>query len=131
MTYVYVAAGGALGSLARAWLSVLAVSLLGPQFPWGTIGINILGSFVIALFGGLTAADGRLPASDDIRAFVMVGICGGFTTFSSFSLQTFDLARDGRVGLALANVAISVVVCIAAAAFGFWAATALNLGGQG
>src|SRR5690242_15146830 len=102
-TYLSIAAGGALGSVARYWLSVVMLRLTGPQFPWGTILINIIGSFVIAFAGALTMPGGRWPAGVEVRAFIMVGICGGFTTFSSFSLQTLDLLRDGRGGQALAN----------------------------
>jgi CrcB protein len=87
-------------------------------FPYGTVLINILGSFVIGYFGTLTLQSGKYPASDNLRLFVMVGVCGGFTTFSSFSLQTFDLMRTGAWGRALANVVCSVVLCIAAVAAG-------------
>jgi CrcB protein len=87
-------------------------------FPYGTIFINVLGSFVIGYFGTLTLQSGKYPVSDNLRLFVMVGICGGFTTFSSFSLQTFDLIRSGAWGRALANVVFSVVLCVAAVAAG-------------
>jgi len=127
MTYLWIALGGALGSVGRAWLAFLVARLTGPQFPWGTIGINIVGSFVIAFFGTLTVASaGRFGVPPDVRAFVMVGICGGFTTFSSFSLQTLELARDGRPGHALANIALSVVLCLASVAAGHYGAVALN-----
>ncbi len=99
---------------------------LGPHFPWGTILINVVGSFVIGLFGALTTSDGRFTAHPDARAFVMVGICGGFTTFSSFSLQTLDLARDGKFGAAFANIALSVVLCLLAVTAGYGLATILN-----
>jgi CrcB protein len=88
------------------------------EFPYGTILINVLGSFVIGYFGTLTLQSGRYAASDNIRLFVMVGICGGFTTFSAFSLQTFDLMRSGAWGRALANVVVSIVLCIAAVGAG-------------
>ncbi|HEX3350884.1 MAG TPA: CrcB family protein, partial [Acetobacteraceae bacterium] len=88
LAYLLVAIGGAIGSLARFWVTLAAVRWWGDTFPWGTIAINVGGSFVIGLFATLTARAGVWPASDDLRAFVMVGICGGFTTFSSFSLQT-------------------------------------------
>src|SRR5690349_14201516 len=96
LTYFWIALGGALGSVGRAWLALAVARITGPQFPWGTILINVIGSFVIGFFGALTAAEGRFAVPADARAFVMVGICGGFTTFSSFSLQTLDLIRDGR-----------------------------------
>lgn len=125
----WVALGGALGSVARAWIALVMTRVTGPAFPWGTIFINIAGSFIITFFGTLTVADGRLPASAEARAFVMVGLCGGFTTFSSFSLQTVDLVRTGRPTQAFLNIAISVVFCLTAAAAGIWGAEALN-GGQ-
>ena len=119
LTYALIALGGAIGSVVRAWLGTALVALTGPAFPWGTIAINVLGSFVIGLFGTLTATDGRFAASLDTRAFVMVGLCGGFTTFSSFSLQTLELLRDGRAGQALGNAALSVALCLAGVAAGY------------
>ena len=127
LTYLWIAVGGALGSMARYWLTGLVAIVLGPQFPWGTILINIAGSFVIGLFATLTVH--RYPVSFDARAFVMVGLCGGFTTFSAFSLQTLELARLGRWFEAGGNVALSVALCLVAV----WAghAFAVLLGGAG
>jgi fluoride exporter len=88
--YFWVAVGSALGGVARYWLSGVAARIGGETFPWGTLLINVLGSFVIGFFGTLTGPDGRLFVSPTGRQFVMVGICGGFTTFSSFSLQTLN-----------------------------------------
>ena len=124
-TYVWIGVGGALGSIARAWLALVVARIMGPQFPWGTILINITGSFVIGFFGTLTASAGPFAVPTDIRAFVMVGICGGYTTFSSFSLQSLELARDHRVGQALANIALSVVLSLFAVAAGHYGAAAL------
>jgi protein CrcB len=129
LTYLYIALGGAIGSVARAWTANAVVNLLGPGFPWGTILINISGSFVIGLFGALTTSDGRFTAHPDARAFVMIGICGGFTTFSSFSLQTLDLARDGKLGAAFANIALSVILCLLAVTAGYASAELVNTGG--
>ena len=112
-----VAFGGALGSVARYWLSVWALPF-SRSLPWGTVSINVIGSFVIGFFGTLTLAGGRLPAPDSVRLFVMVGLCGGFTTFSSFSLQTLDLLRGGGPGRAMLNVAASVLLCLGAVALG-------------
>jgi CrcB protein len=125
-TYLYVALGGALGSMARFWLAALVAEILGPQFPWGTILINIVGSFVIGFFATFTGPGGRMMASFNTRAFVMVGICGGFTTFSAFSLQTLDLARQDRWLQAGGNVVISVVVCLLAVWAGHMLAFALS-----
>ena len=127
MTYAWIAFGSALGGVGRYWLALAMVRATGPEFPWGTILINILGSLLIGFFGALTASGGRLVVPPDIRVFVMVGICGGFTTFSSFSLQTLDLLRDGRVAQALGNIGLSVLLCLVAVAAGHYAATALNL----
>ncbi len=122
---LWVALGGALGSVARYWVAVLALPI-SRQLPWGTIGINILGSFIIGFFGTLTLQGGRYPASDGVRLFVMVGLCGGFTTFSSFSLQTLDLLRGDAWGRALANVGLSVLLCLTAVAVGHAGAAQLN-----
>jgi CrcB protein len=126
-TCLYVMLGGALGSLARYLLALAAAPISG-QLPLGTIAINILGSFVIGFFGTLTVAHGRYPVSDNLRLFVMVGICGGFTTFSSFSLQTLDLLRAGAVGRAAINVVASVLLCVLAVSAGHWLAAKLNGG---
>ncbi len=128
LTYLYIALGGAIGSVARAWTASTAVRMLGPHFPWGTILINTVGSFVIGFFGALTVNGARFEAHSDARAFVMVGICGGFTTFSSFSLQTLDLARDGKLGAAFANIAFSIVLCLLAVTAGYVSAETVNRG---
>ncbi len=128
-TCLLVMLGGALGTLARWLISVWALPI-SRELPWGTIVINVLGSFVIGFFGALTLAQGRYPASETMRLFVMVGLCGGFTTFSSFSLQTLDLLRAGAVFRAAANVALSVVLCVAAASAGHALAARLNGGAQ-
>ena len=116
-TCLVVMIGGALGALARYVVGALALPISG-QLPWGTIIINVTGSFVIGLFGTLTLASGRFPVPEALRLFVMIGICGGFTTFSSFSLQTLDLMRGGALERAAINVVASVVLCIAAVALG-------------
>jgi CrcB protein len=113
--YLWVAGGSALGGMARYWCSIAVAARLGNEFPWGTLLINILGSFVIGLFAALPEADGPPP---EIRLFVMVGLCGGYTTFSAFSLQTLGLLRTGHTAAALANIALSVILCLAAVALG-------------
>ena len=122
----WIALGGALGSVARYWVSVWAAPY-SRSLPWGTVGINVAGSFLIGFFGTLTLQSGRYPAPEWARLFVMVGICGGFTTFSSFSLQTLDLLRADAWGRALLNVALSVLLCLAAVGGGH--ALAARLGG--
>jgi len=110
--------GGAIGSISRYYLAFVIAGVTGPGFPFGTVLINILGSFVIGWFADFTAAYGRMPASDSARAFVMAGICGGFTTFSAFSLQTIELLRAGQIGRAAINVVGSVLLCLLATALG-------------
>ena len=117
MSYLWVTVGSALGGLLRYAITRMTLNM-SAGFPYGTILINVVGSFVIGYFGTLTLQSGRYAASDNLRLFVMVGLCGGFTTFSSFSLQTFDLMRSGAWGRALANVILSVVLCVAAVAAG-------------
>ncbi len=124
-TCLLVAIGGALGTLARYLISVAALPLC-RNFPWSTVGINIAGSFLIGLFGTLTLAHGRYPVSENIRLFVMVGVCGGFTTFSAFSLQTLDLMRSGANGRAALNVAASIILCTSAVAAGHLIAAHFN-----
>lgn len=116
-TALLVTLGGALGTFARYGISVLALPI-SRDLPWGTIAINVTGSFVIGFFGTLTLAQGRYPVSEELRLFLMVGFCGGYTTFSSFSLQTLDLMRDGALGRAAINVVASVVLCVSAVGVG-------------
>jgi CrcB protein len=123
VSYLWVAFGGALGSVARYWMANMIVVLTGPLFPWGTIVINIIGSFVIGLVAYATTPVGTMPMSFNIRAFILVGICGGYTTFSSFSLQTLELARSGHWLYAGANIMLSVVLCLIAV----WAGYSLAL----
>jgi CrcB protein len=126
MTYLYVAIGGAIGTLARFWFANWMAVVTGAEFPWGTLVINIVGSFVISFFGFLTGNASRFAVPYDARVFVTVGLCGGFTTFSSFSLQTIDLLRVGQPVRALLYVAASVILCLAACALGFAAAAAIT-----
>ena len=121
-----VALGGAIGTVARYWLSGVVAQMVGETFPWGTLLINVTGSFVIGFFAALTGPDGRVFVGATGRQFVMVGICGGYTTFSSFSLQTLNLVRDGDMVRAGANVVASVVLCLIAVWLGHLGATALN-----
>jgi CrcB protein len=122
MIYFWVALGGAIGSMARFWLGMQVALLTGLAFPWGTILVNIIGSLVIGFVATLTGPNGRVAVPIDAQAFVMVGLCGGFTTFSAFSLQTLELARDGRLLHAGANILLSVVLCLTAVALGHWLA---------
>jgi CrcB protein len=123
-TWLWVALGGALGSMARFGLANAMMALTGPQFPWGTLLINVLGSFVIGWFGALTGSRGALTVPPDMRVFVMVGVCGGFTTFSSFSLQSLELLQAGEVLSAGGYILGSVVMCLVAV----WVGTLLGHG---
>ncbi len=121
MAYLWVLIGSAIGGLLRYLVGIWTAPVSG-GFPTGTLIINVVGSFVIGYFGTFTLQGGRHPASENLRLFVMVGLCGGFTTFSSFSLQTYDLMRSGHWGRALMNVALSTTLGLAAVAAGHYAA---------
>ncbi len=107
MHYFLIATGSALGGCARFAIGSTLAQIFGPAFPWGTLGVNILGSFLIGIFASL------LP-TQEWRQFLMIGFCGGFTTFSSFSLETLNLLRDGHPARAAAYAAASMLVCLAA-----------------
>ena len=96
MTYLWIAIGSALGGVARFWCSGVAARTIGETFPWGTLIVNVVGSFIIGFFATLTGPDGRLFVSSTARQFVMIGFCGGYTTFSSFSIQTLNLVQEGE-----------------------------------
>lgn len=118
--WIAVALGGAIGSIARFWLAGVITALTGPRFPWGTLLINILGSGIIGLVAGTTLAPERIAMHPDIRIFLMTGVCGGFTTFSAFSLQTLELMQTGDVIPAMAYAIASVILCVIAT-YGGWA----------
>jgi CrcB protein len=125
-TYLWIALGSALGGMARYACAGAIGAWLGQGFPYGTLAINVLGSFVIGFFSALTGPGGRLAVSSDISLFVTVGLCGGYTTFSSFSLQTLALAQMGAWPRAGLNVVASVVLCLASVWLGYMAAQTLN-----
>ena len=124
--YLLIAIGSALGGVSRFWFSGFIAQHFGETFPWGTLIINISGSLVIGFFATLTGPDGRVFASTEARQFVMIGLCGGYTTFSSFSLQTLNLVRDGDWLPAGANIVLSVVLCLLAVWTGHVLASMLN-----
>jgi CrcB protein len=126
MVYVWVALGGALGSVARYACSVAAARWLGTAFPFGTLFVNVAGSFTIGLLAALVAADGRPLLGADARALLLVGVLGGFTTFSSFSLETLELARGGAFGTAALNVMLSVALCLGGTWLGLASAGVFN-----
>ena len=118
--------GSGLGGVLRFLCSGLVARTFGETFPWGTLLVNVSGSFLIGLFAVVSGPDGRLLVGSMARQFVMVGIFGGYTTFSSFSLQTLNLARDGQWWLVAANIALSLVLCLAGVWLGFAAGIAVN-----
>ena len=124
--YIWIAIGSALGGMARYWCSGLAARLIGETFPWGTIIVNVAGSLIIGFFATLTGPDGRVFADTLTRQFVMIGLCGGFTTFSSFSLQTLNLANDGEWLQAGGNIVGSVILCLIAIWMGYLLAASIN-----
>jgi fluoride exporter len=127
MAYLWVAIGGALGSVARFGLNNLISAMpLGETFPLGTLCINVLGSFIIGVFGALTQPELGGAHRATIIQFFMIGICGGFTTFSSFSLQTLNLIRDGEWFAAAGNILLSVILCMIAVWLGWLLGSVFN-----
>jgi CrcB protein len=124
--YLWIMLGSALGGGARYWFSGLVANHFGETFPWGTIIVNISGSFIIGFFATLTGPDGRVLVGSTARQFVMTGICGGYTTFSSFSLQTLNLVQENELDRAGANVGLSVVMCLIAVWLGAMLASSIN-----
>ncbi|WP_210105240.1 fluoride efflux transporter CrcB [Neorhizobium galegae] len=113
MQLTLVAVGGAVGSVCRYLAGLAVTRLLGFNFPWGTLTINIAGCFAIGFLTELLAR--RFDASLDLRLLIIVGFLGGFTTFSSFSLDTMVLIERGATAAALAYVLASVLVSLLAA----------------
>jgi fluoride exporter len=120
--YLWVALGSMIGGVGRFWISGLVTGKMGRVFPWDILLINVTGSLVIGALGAVTAAGGKLGS--DLRtigiSFLMIGVCGGYTTFSSFSLGTLRLALEGEWLYAAAYVIGSVVFCLLAVALGWW-----------
>jgi len=128
LAYLWVALGGALGSVARYWVNGLVSEKFGATFPWGTLVINVGGSFIIGVIGALTLPEGRMDTSSRVFAtqFLMIGVCGGYTTFSSFSWQTFNLLREREWLYAGGNVLLSVGLCLIAVGLGFMLGSHFN-----
>jgi CrcB protein len=110
--YLLIGLGGALGSIARHWLASLITLQSRSSFPWGTFCVNVTGCLAIGFFSGLSGPGSRYLASNESRLFFITGICGGYTTFSAFSLQTLELLRAGTWGEAGAYVMGSICVCL-------------------
>ena len=114
LVYVWVGLGSALGGMGRFWISGLVADRFGQAFPWGTLIVNVSGSFVIGVLAALARPEGRILISPGAQQFLMYGVLGGYTTFSSFSLQTLNLAREGEWFGAGANAVLSLVCCLMA-----------------
>jgi CrcB protein len=130
IAYLWVALGGALGSVSRFWLNGLVSEKFSAAatFPLGTLVINVSGSFLIGIFAALAVPEGRMDSSSRAFAtqFLMIGVCGGYTTFSSFSLQTLNLLREREWLYAGGNVFLSVMLCMTAVWLGFLLGSVFN-----
>ena len=120
---VAIAAGGAIGAVLRYWISTAVQSRSASAFPYGTLTVNVVGSLLIGFLYILLIE--RLAAGPAVRAFMLIGVLGAFTTFSTFSMETLNLMEAGHLGKALVNVLASVIVCVCAAALGVLAARQL------
>ena len=125
-TSLWIALGSGLGGVLRYWCSGLVARWFGETFPWGTLIVNVVGSLLIGLIATLSGPDGRLLVGTTARQFVMLGLLGGFTTFSSFSLQTLALAQSGEWLRAATNIGGSVLLCLMGVWFGHALAVAIN-----
>ena len=113
---IAIASGGAIGALMRFWVSNWTYQVFGRNFPYGTLMVNVLGSLLMGfLFIWLTE---RAAVSAEWRGIILVGFLGAFTTFSTFSIETFNLIQGGELGKAMLNILLSVVLCLAAAWIG-------------
>ena len=126
LNYFWIAVGSALGGMARYWFSGIIAQRFGESFPLGTLLVNVSGSFLIGFIFTFTGNEGRVLLSPTTRNFLMAGICGGYTTFSSFSLQTLNLAQEGQWLYAGANVVLSLTLCLVAVWLGHLLAQVVN-----
>lgn len=121
--YLWIALGSALGGVGRYWCSGVIARHIGEVFPWGTLSVNVVGSLLIGLVATLSDPDGRLLMGPTARQFLMIGVFGGFTTFSSFSLQVLYMVRDGDWVPASLYILGSVALCL----IGVWLGHALGI----
>jgi len=128
LAYLWVAIGGAVGSMARFGLGNFVYDKTGGSFPWGTLVVNVSGSFVIGILGALTSSEGKMTSQSRVFAtqLLITGVCGGYTTFSSFSLQTLNLLRDREWFYAGGNILLSVVLCMIAVWLGYLVGSTFN-----
>jgi CrcB protein len=118
INYIFIAIGSALGGISRFWLTEFIARRWGDDFPVGTLIVNVTGSFLVGFIAALTGIEGPARVTLTTKNFFIIGICGGYTTFSSFSLRTVDLARTGQWLYASANVLLSVTLCLSATLLG-------------
>ena len=126
MAYLWVAIGGALGSMARYGMSGFIAAITGGTFPYGTLVVNVTGAILIGFLATVSGPDSPFLVPAPFRTFMMTGFCGGYTTFSTFSLETVNLMRNDEWTPALANIGFSVVLCLGAIWVGHAGALALN-----
>lgn len=126
MSYLWIAAGAALGGMLRYFLSGVAARLAGETFPWGTLVVNVTGCLFIGFFAALAGPEGPLIVPPHVRLFVMTGFCGGYTTFSTFSYETLRLVQDGEWSYAGWNIGSTLALCLAGVWAGYRAAVLLN-----
>ena len=125
-SYLLIGLGSALGGMGRFWISTLLTKRFGEDFPIGTLVANVSGCLIIGIAAAFAQENGRLQLTTPIQQFLMIGLLGGYTTFSSFSLQTLNLAKDGQLTMAGLNIALSVVCCLIAVWLGLTAGAAIN-----
>jgi fluoride exporter len=114
---ILIAMAGATGTLLRYWLAGVVAKQYGETFPWGTLAVNLIGCLVAGAVFGLT--EERFLVSDTVRTVILIGLLGGFTTFSAYGLQTLTLLRDGSFGLAILNVVTSNILGLFMAWIGY------------
>ncbi len=126
LIYILIGLGAAVGGIARCWSVGLAARWLGDTFPWGTLLVNVAGSALLGVFVTLTAPEGRLLVPSSVRLMIAVGVCGGFTTFSTFSMETLSFALDRQYLKAVINIVASISACLVGVWCGYVLASAVN-----
>jgi CrcB protein len=126
LSYLWVCVGGAIGSGLRFWVSGMVAERIGQTFPLGTLVVNVTGSFLVGVLAGMSIPEGRWMLTPNARVFLMIGVCGGYTTFSSFSLQTLTLAQEGEWLRAGVNSILSFALCLVAVWLGHFLVSLVN-----
>ncbi len=120
--YLLVALGSACGGTGRFWVSIQMAKRFGDNLPIGTFVANVTGCFLIGLVAAFTVEHGKTHISASTQEFLIIGLLGGYTTFSSFSLQTLGLIKTGHLGYAVGNIVLSLLLCLLAV----WGGSALG-----